>query len=654
MVENSYIKFDRRAMANLDESLQREYIRTNRKGAYYCSTVVDCNTRKYHGALVVPIPELSPNNHVLLSSLDLSIVQYGVSFNLGLHQYPNNYFNPNGQKYIRQYNLDRSSLVFYRVGGLVLSREMLLCRFEHRLIVKYTLVEASSSTTLRFSPFLAFRDVKLLTHKNEHINKEKELVEHGYAFQLYDNYPKLYLQLSKANNFVDHAHWNEQLCYEKERERAYEYTEDLYVPGYFETTIKQGESIYFSAGLEEVGVEHLQELFEQERASRIRRDTFRNCLLNAAQQFYYRPNDEDAYILAGYPWFGIRARDLFIALPGCSFYADAPERYERILRTMKPIFNALIEGKSYNKEIQKLDDPDVGLWFVWAIQQYHNYQRNRGEKPNTDTAFIKKIIHYYLNNQNPYVRFHENALLRVQDTVEPHTWMDAQLNGASVIKRTGFLVEINALWYNALMFYKEVSDKEEWTEEYEFLSKQICKSFNDTFVNKHHYLFDTVREHGQADWGVRPNMIFAVSLPFSPLPINIQKTVLEYVTRELRTSKGLRTLSPNSLGYWGVCNGKQEDREQAYYNGSIWPWLLGAYFEAYIKLYGKLSISFIERTLIGMEVEMQEHGLGTISELFDGNPPHKGRGAISFAMSVGEILRSLALLEELKDKNKVK
>ncbi len=652
-IDTNYIKFDRRLMSNLDEALQREYIRTNRNGAYYCSTIVDCNTRKYHGALVVPIPEISNNNHVLLSSLDLSIVQHNVPFNIGLHEYPDGHFNPNGQKYIRQYKLDTSSLVYYRVGGAVLSREMFFCHYEHRLILKYTLVETISETTLRFSPFLAFRDVKMLTHENNNINKEALPAKNGQSFCLYQGYPRLYLQLSKENNFIPQPHWNKNVLYRKEKERGYEHCEDLFVPGYFECPIKLGESVYFSVGLEEVDTSSLAEMFEEERKVRIQRDSFRNCLLNSAQQFYYRPNKKDGYILAGYPWFGVRARDLFIALPGCSIYANAPERYERVMKTVKPILERLMRGEHRSSIIENLDHPDVALWAVWSVQQYYKYKGDKSSRAvrvlKSDRLFIRNIINYYLTNQNPYLRIDETSLLYLLPTDLPKTWMDARLDGSAVIPRSGYLVEINALWYNALMFYKEISSKGEWTDEYEILVNNVRDGFKATFLNKHGYLFDSVPLSGEQDWGVRPNMIFAISMPYSPLEISEQKAVLEYVTRELRTPKGLRTLSPNSFGYRGICNGTQRERELAYYNGSIWSWLLGAYFEAYIKLYGKMSISFIEKTLIGMEVEMQEHGLGTISEIFDGSPPYKGRGAISLAMSVGEILRSLYLLDKAKE-----
>ena len=258
----SYLKFDRRLMANLDESTQREYIRTNRKGAYSCSSIVGCNTRKYHGLLVIPVPSLSANNHVLLSSLDLTIIQHGVPFNVGIHEYEGDVFSPKGHKYIREYNVDVVSSTTYRVGGVILEKQFLFCHYVNRAITRYTLLEAHSRTTLRLSPFLAFRDVKMLTHRNDQINGDYGVARSGVTFCLYPGYPTLYLQVSKEHEFVSDPHWNEKNEYIKERERGYEYTEDLYVPGYFDVDIEVGESVYFSAGIEEADPASLAQLFD--------------------------------------------------------------------------------------------------------------------------------------------------------------------------------------------------------------------------------------------------------------------------------------------------------------------------------------------------------------------------------------------------------
>lgn len=645
----SYLKFDRRLMSNLDEALQKEYIRTNRMGAYCCSSIVDCNTRKYHGALVIPLPHLSRNNHVLLSALDLTILQHGVPFNLGVHHYRGEVFSPKGHKYIREYNVDVASETTYRVGGVVLKREIFLCHYQHRIIYKYTLVEAHSETTLRFSPLLAFRDVKMLTHKNSHIDSRYEEAAGGLSFCLYPGYPRLYLQLSQEARFVDVAHWNEHVLYFKERERGYEHTEDLYVPGYFECVIEQGNPLYFSAGIEECNPELLPKMFESERAIRIPRMDFRSCLLSSAQQFYYRPNEHDGYLLAGYPWFGIRARDLFVALPGCSIYADAPERYERIMNTAWPNLKEYMRGGTADSlAMTNVSDPDVLLWAVWSIQQFAQL-RGLEESRNKYGGMVAQVVEYYSSGKHSHAALEENGLLYAPFDGTPISWMDAKVDGHAVIPRHGYLVELNALWYNALRFYQELCP-DEWTAELDALRERVEISFRTTFVNDYDYLYDYVTHSGVRDLSVRPNMLLAASLPYSPLTRREQRGIVEITTRELRTPKGLRTLSPKSEGYRAICQGTQYERELSYYNGSVWAWLLGAYIEAYLKLYGRGGISFAERTLIGMEEEMHEHGIGTISELFDGNPPYRARGATSLAMSVGEIIRALALIEEYKKK----
>lgn len=636
-------------MSNLDESLHREYIRTNRMGAYCCSSIVDCNTRKYHGALVIPIPELSPNNHVLLSSLDLTIIQHDVPFNLGLHHYGGEVFSPRGHKYIREYNVDVASETTYRVGGVVLRREIFLCHYEHRIIFKYTLLEAHSETTLRFSPLLAFRDVKMLTHRNDNIQRTYELSPGGCSFCLYPGYPRLYLQLSQDARFVDQPHWNDNVLYFKERERGYEHTEDLYVPGYFECVIERDKPLYFSAGITEVDPEQLPEIFEQERTVRIPRADFRSCLLSSAQQFYYRPNTEDGYLLAGYPWFGVRARDLFIALPGCTIYADAPERYYRIMDTVLPDIERYMQGKATQGLMTHVSDPDVFLWAVWSIQQYAHIYGLEDTRVRYG-AFIRQVIDYYMNGAHPSAPIDDTGLLYAQFHGQPISWMDAKLDGHAVIRREGYLVELNALWYNALSFCRELLPEQD-APKLQQLQQQIVRSFCTTFINEHGYLYDYVTISGTKDLSVRPNMLLAVSLPHSPLSRAMQRSILDIATRELRTPKGIRTLSPKSEGYRARCEGSQRERELSYYNGSIWAWLLGAYIEAYLKLYGRSGISFAERTLVGMEEEMHEHGIGTISELFDGNPPYRARGATSLAMNVGEIIRALALVEETKQQH---
>ena len=328
----SYLRFDKTLMINLQESLPREILRTNRSGAYHCTTIVDCNTRKYHGLLVIPVPNLDDENHVLLSSLDETVIQHGAEFNLGLHKYQGNHFSPNGHKYIREFDCENIPTTTYRVGGVILRKEKIFVHHENRILIRYTLVDAHSATTLRFRPFLAFRSVREYTHENAQASRDYQLVENGIKTCMYPGYPELFMQLNKKNEFHFQPDWYRGIEYPKEQERGYDFNEDLYVPGYFEVDIKKGESVVFSAGISEISPRKLKQTFESEVADRTPRDSFYHCLKNSAHQFHNKQGEEH-YVLAGYPWFKCRARDLFISLPGLTLALGEQDEFEDVMKT---------------------------------------------------------------------------------------------------------------------------------------------------------------------------------------------------------------------------------------------------------------------------------------------------------------------------------
>lgn len=641
-----YLKFDKTLMINLEESLKREILRTNRGGAYHCTTVVDCNTRKYHGLLVMPVSELDDDNHVLLSSLDETVIQHEAEFNMGLHQYQGNHFSPNGHKYIRQFDAISVPRTLYRVGGVILSKEKVFTAYENRILIKYTLEDAHSPTTLRFKPFLAFRNVNDLTMENNQVNKNYAEIQNGIKTCMYEGYPELHMQFSKECRFVFQPDWYRGIEYVKELERGFPFKEDLYVPGYFELPIEKGESVYFSAGDASADPSTLKELFNIEATARTPRNSFYNCLKNSAQQFYFRPKENDAYLLAGYPWFKVRARDLFISLPGCTLSIDDPVRFEKIMSTAIPALQRFMTDKSQDKVIREIDLPDVLLWVVWAIQQYGKHQGMEKCRENY-SLFVTEIINYIINNKHPNLKLESNGLLSAEGKEKAITWMNSTSNGKPIVPRTGYIVEFNALWYNSLKFAAELKKLQNNPVEADVLddlATKTGKSFVEVFVNGYGYLFDYI-DGGYVDWSVRPNMLMAVALDYSPLDRSQKRTVLNIITKELLTPKGIRSLSPKSEGYRPYYEGAQQERDLAYHQGTVWPWLLGFYLEAYLRLYHLSGISFAERMLIGIEEEMNTHCIGSISELYDGNPPFQNRGAISFAMNVSNILRILKLLE---------
>ncbi len=639
----SYLKFDKTVMINLEESLTREVLRTNRLGAYHSSTVVDCNTRKYHGLLVMPVPTLDDDNHVILSSLDETVIQHGAEFNLGLHKYGENNFSPKGHKYIREYSCDTVPRTVYRVGGVIFSKEKVFSTFENRIMIKYTLEDAHSATTLRFRPFLAFRNVKDLTYANNSVNQNYTEVPGGIKTCMYAGYPDLFMQFSKKPKFVFDPKWYYGIEYSKEQERGYPYKEDLYVPGYFEIPIKKGESIIFSAGDSQVATTRLKTLYETEVQSRTPRTSFFNCLKNSAQQFYFRPKKQDAYLLAGYPWFKVRARDLFISTPGCTLSIGDPVRFEKIMATAIPALTAFMEDGSKDAVITEIEHPDILLWAIWAIQQY---AKKEGVEKTKElySDFLTDALTYIISQKHPNLKVMDSGLVYSEGRDKAITWMNSVVDGKPVVPRSGYIVEFNALWYNVLCFYKELQIESTIRSKVESLIKDIDVSFPNTFINGYNYLFDYVNG-SFVDWSVRPNMIFAVALPYSPLTRMQRRAVLDIVTKELLTPKGIRSLSPKSEGYRPYCSGPQRERDLAYHQGTAWPWLLGAYLEAYLRVFGKSGVAFAERMLISMEDEMSKHCIGTIAEIFDGNPPFTGRGAISYAMNVAAMLRILDILD---------
>ena len=633
-------------MTNLEEALPKELLRTNRSGAYSCSSIVDCNTRKYHGLLVVPVPELDDENHVLLSALDVSVIQHGAEFNLGLHKYQGDNYSPKGHKYIREFNCDKVPTTLYRVGGVLLKKEVVFQHFEDRILIRYTLEDAHSATTLHFKPFLAFRSVRQFTHENSVASREYVSVENGIKTCMYAGYPDLYMQFSKKNNFVFQPDWYHGVEYTKEQERGYASNEDLYVPGYFEVDIKKGESIVFSASIQEFKTKGLSKLFETEVEGRSPRDNFFHCLVNAAHQFHINTNAGDHYLLAGYPWFKCRARDTFISLPGLTLAIEEEDYFEAVMKTAEKGLREFMKGKPLTVKIAEIEQPDVLLWAIWAIQQY---AREVGKSKCLEKygRLIEDIINYILASKHPNLFVETNGLVRTNGKNQAVTWMNSTINGRPAVPRSGFIVEFNALWFNALKFAATMAAEnrnEKRTEELERHAALCKESFVTTFLNEYGYLYDYV-DGNMVDWSVRPNMIFAVALDYSPLDQNQKKTVLDVCTRELLTPKGLRSLSPKSGGYNPMYVGAQIQRDYAYHQGTAWPWLGGFYMEACLKLYKRTRLSFIERQMVGYEDEMFYHCLGTIPELFDGNPPFHGRGAISFAMNVAEILRTLELLE---------
>jgi len=643
----SYIGFDKLKLINLEYALDKELLRSNRFGAFSSTTIIGCNTRKYHGALIAPQPFIDNDNHVLLSSLDETIIQREAEFNLGIRKYRGSHYNPKGHKYMKELNADPIPKITYRVGGVILTKEILLAHENHMALFRYTLIEAHSPTKIRLKPFLAFRNTHSLSKANLYVNTHYENIQNGVSYKLYNGYTPLMLQFSKPFDYTHVPDWYYNIEYYNEIDRGYDGHEDLLVPGFFDIEIKTGESIVVAVGIEEQKPQLLQRFFNKEIKTRTPRTSFENCLVNSAQQFVNKKGKK-VEIIAGFPWYERKGRDVFISLSGISLSIDNPKLCKMVLDNMieelkDGLFPHLGQGAkaSYNA-------PDASFWFFWALQEYSEFTKSKGLIWREYNKSLKNILESFKQSHHEHMHMAENKLIYVKEPGVANTWMDAYVEGKPVNPRYGFTVETNALWFNAVCFAIEVATLandtafvEEWTP----IKNDIKTNFNNTFcssIQKH--LADYV-DGDFTDWSIRPNQIIATSLPYSPLDEDKKMDVIQTVKKELLTHRGLRTLSPQDTNYQGVYEGNAVQRESAAFQGTVYPWLIGHYAYALYNTYGDDALQNIKELLFEFEETMWEHGIGSVSELYDGNPPHKPNGAISHASSIAELLRIFKLLK---------
>jgi predicted glycogen debranching enzyme len=643
----SYLKFDSAKLINLEYSLNREILRTNRGGSYSCSTIIGCNTRKYHGLLVSPVDKFDDERFVFLSTLDETVIQHESEFNLGIHKFQGDKYYPKGHKYVQDFETDLIPVVTFRVGGVLLKKESLLVDQEEQILIKYTLEDAHSPTKLRFRPFLAFRNIHTLTYANMVADTKVTKVKDGIKSKLYPGFPSLYMQFSKNVEFVQVPDWYYGVEYMRELERGYDYKEDLFVPGYFEADIKKGESIIFSASLKEDDPSNFKKKFNTELSKRTPRDSYKNCLINAAQQFIVRKGDKTE-VIAGYPWFGTWGRDTFIALPGLTLAIDDPETFLAVVDTMVSRMKGGLFPNMGNESNPAFNSVDAPLWFFWTLQQYAEYSGKYTEIWERYGKYMKDILDGFVNGLPFNIKMQENNLIFAGAPGKALTWMDAVIHGVPATPRTGYQVEINALWYNALIFSLELakkSDDKKFIKAWKDLPEKVNKSFLETFWDAEKgYLADFICED-KKNWAVRPNMVIAASLDYSPLTNEMKKSILDLTTSELLTPRGLRTLSPKNPNYRGVYEGSQEARDQVYHQGTVWTWLLEPYCKAYLNIYKQTGIAHVKKLLDGFEEEMTKYGIGTIAEIYNGDPPHQAKGTISQAWSVSALLQMFKMIQ---------
>ncbi len=647
---STYIHLDKSQLINLEYTLFRELLRTNRAGAYSSSTIIGCNTRKYHGLLVIPLKEFDYKRFVLLSSLDISVVQHERVFNLGIHNYNENHYDPKGHKYIRDFTMDPTPRLVYRVGGVVLSVERLLVENANQVLVKITLEDAHSPTTIRLKPFLAFRQADVLTEQNLYANTRYLDVKNGIKLSLYDGFPYLNMQINRKSDFIPMPDWYKGIEYFKEEHRGDPFREDLYVPGYFELPMKKGESIIFSGSLDEATPASLKAKYKKEESKRVPRNNLYNTLVNALSQFIVKRGKE-VELHAGYHWYGERLRDTLVALPWSGFFFEekgiAAEILENSIEKIRGQF--LTPANRYSTDY--LADIDVPLLLVWSISQMNDRSsaKKRWEKYK---QLFTDILNYYNDANRDHFRVLDNGLIYGKIENKPLTWMKHFAYGKPVAPRYGMSVEMNASWYSALSYAIDLASKgkdKEFVEKWQGLADKVGTSFRDNFiVNGKKSLIDC-RDFDSVDYSVRPNQLIAIAMPYSPLTREEQKGVLDVVKTELLTPKGIRTLSPKDPAYQGVVEGDVNQRNHAMYYGGVFSGYVAYFAEKYLEFHKRGGLPFIKNMVDGFEDEMTEHCLGTISECYNGNPPHKGKGAVSMLWNVAGVLKMLSLIEQYSE-----
>ena len=649
----SYLKFYKSKLNNLGYSLSREILLSNSRGCFMSTTISGCNTRKYHGLFICPVNESGDDKHVLLSSLDETVIQHGAAFNLGIHHYDGDFYNPRGHKYIIDFESDIVPKTTFRAGGAVLTKELILSKDKMQSMVRYTLEEAHSSTILRFSPFLSFRSIHSLSKANLYANTKYKDIPNGIKIKLYDGYPDLCMQFSKKAEFIPVPDWYYNVEYSKEKERGYDNLEDLLVPGYFEVPMKKGESVVFSASTEEIVPDELTDNFNKEYNSLIKKDSFINCLRGAANQFFIKLKD-GKNMVAGLPWYNGIARQTFIALPGLTLALGDKKTFEEIMDTQ---LRSLKDGlfPKFSGNCREYDSMDAPLWFFWALQQFYKEKKSSKYIWGKYGQAMTQILQNYRNGTLYGIGMNKEGLITSNEKHRALTWMDSYVNGNPVIERNEKPVEVNALWYNAVCFalkLAKMNGDKDFVNAWNFMPSLIADSFiNEFWDEEKGYLADCISSSGK-NWSIRPNMVIAAAMQFSPLNREMKKSVLSVAQKQLMTPTGLRSLSPRNILYEGLCSGPAEIREKEAYQGTSWPWLLQFFAEGYIDIYNIDKCNYLKEIVEDFGKSISNYCIGTIAEMYDGNPPYNPGGAGSQAWSAGSLIRTYKMINDIDIKKK--
>ena len=646
------IEFDRHICSNLAEATQREWIETNGIGGFASSTIVGLNTRRYHG-LLVAATKPPVGRFVLLSKLEETLVVGGARFELSANQYAG-VVHPQGQRYLERFRTHPFPHFTYRVDQIEIEKTIFLVQGENTVVVRYELAGnmGCSNCELEIRPLVAFRDYHSTTHANDAIHRNVEQKARVATITPYPDLPSLHFA-HNADALALSGFWFYRFEYERERERGLDHEEDLYSPFVLHFDLSTTPCPMIIASLTEHDAAESKALRtkEQERRKKIAtaapvEDAFASLLSTAADQFLVSRGNQKS-VIAGYPWFSDWGRDTMISLPGLTLVTG---RYDDARAILREFARCVDRGMLPNRfpdagETPEYNTVDATLWMFHAVFEFLRYTRDYEFVHTEIYDGLMDIIAWHERGTRYGIRLGSDGLLSAGESGVQLTWMDAKVGDWVVTPRAGKPVEIQALWYNALRVMERLAkgfaDHQE-AAHYASLAERARTRFLEVFWNDADgCLYDVIGEN-VPDRSIRPNQIFAVSLPHPLLAQDQALRVVEVVEWELLTPYGLRTLSPRDPNYRGRFTGDPHSRDSAYHQGTVWPWLLGPFLTAYVKVHGESNDARhrADKFLDPLRAHLRDAGIGQISEVFDGDEPHHPGGCIAQAWSVAEILRT--------------
>lgn len=641
------ISFDRDVLGRYETAIKKEWLVTNGIGGYASSTVIGCNTRRYHGLLIAAMkPPVART--VLVSKLEEIVKRDGEYFFLSTNKYPNT-LSPKGFVHAESFSLEPFPKTVFRADGLSIEKEVFMVYGENTTVVTYSL-KSDEEVTFSLSPLVVCRDFHWEMREASSFFNNVDNKNGHIVMKPFEHMPEVHIR-ADGMEYKDFKIWYKDMEHEEEQNRGLGFQEDLFNPGKFSISFIGEKKISVILSDKDISGYDADKL----RAKELKRqklflktagckDDMDKALVLAADKFIVRKKGNLRTIIAGYHWFCDWGRDTMISLPGLTL---TTKRYDDAKKTLMAFGHSMNKGLIPNlftdfKGIPCYNTMDASLWFIYAGYLYYKETADDEFLAEKLLPWFEKIYKNYVKGTLFGIKVDSDGLVRGGDEDSQLTWMDVKVGKHVVTKRYGKPVEVNALWYNALNILHELTDDKKKKAEYAAMIMKVKSSFNEKFWNeKKKCLYDVVHSDSNKDASIRPNQIFAVSLKFSVLDKEKERAVFEKVKKELYTPLGLRTLSKKSPHYKGRYEGNQMTRDHAYHQGTAWGWLIGPYIDAYLKVNGddEAAIKEAGTLLAPFYAQLRDHGIGGISEIFDGDPPHMPRGCINQAWSVAEVLR---------------